>query len=139
MDCPVCKKRVEQGFSDCEQQKERLQAKNQRLVLALTVLGTLAGKEVVDYAVGLSKTVEQVISKAETQPRGSTGFASSVRPSREGKEILLVQSSNARLFSNVPPLTPNLQFNTSVDPIILPDPAPMMLMGLLLTPSRKRK
>ena len=139
MGCPVCEKRTQQGFADCEKQREKLQANNQRLTIVLTVLGTLVGKEVFDYAVGISESVEQVISQAETQPRSPTGFASSVRPPRDGEEILLVAGSSSPLFSNVPPLTPYLQFNDSIDPIVLPEVGPMMMLGLLLQSPRKRK
>ena len=139
MDCPVCRKRIEQGFASCEQQKEQLQAKNQRLVLALVVLATLAGREAVDYAFGLSEAVEQVISQKETEQRSPAGFASSVRPSAQGREILLVGGRNAPLFPHLPPLTPSLVQHDPVGEIVVPDPAAMMLFGLLLTPSRKRK
>lgn len=130
---------MQQGFADCEKQREKLQANNQRLTIVLTVLGTLVGKEMFDYAVGISESVEQVISQAETEQRSPTGFASSVRPPREGSEILLVAGSRTSLFSNVPPLTPYLQLDNQVDPIVLPEVGPMMMLGLLLQPPRKRK
>ena len=130
---------MQQGFTDCEKQREKLQANNQRLTIVLTVLATLVGKEMFDYAVGISETVEQVISQAETEQDWQTGVASSVRPPAQGSEILLVQGRNASYFSHVPPLTPRLRFDASVDPIILPDAGPMMMLGLLLKPPRKRK
>ena len=155
MECPVCEKRIKQGFADCEQQKEQLQAKNQRLVLALTVLGTLAGREAVDYAIGLSESVEQIISKAEVEPSRSTGPASGIW----GGRPTTVASSDAldgfsTLLSYVPPLTPslydpdpfqvmadfspNLMWALDSPGLIVPDPSPMMLFGLALQPSRKR-
>ena len=130
---------MQQGFTDCEKQREKLQANNQRLTIVLTVLATLVGKEMFDYAVGISETVEQVVSQAETEQRRSTGLASSVRPPREGSEILLVAGSRTSVFSNVPPLTPYLQLDNPVDPIVLPEVGPMMMLGLLLQPPRKRK
>jgi len=156
MDCPVCEKRIKQGFTDCEQQKEQLQAKNQRLVLALTVLGTLAGREAVDYAIGLSESVEQIISKAEVEPSRPTSPTSSVWSGGP----TTVASSNAvdgfgSILSYVPPLTPALYepdpyqvagdsalafaagFESSGS--IVPEVGPMMLFGLAFTPSRKRK
>ena len=139
MSCPVCEKRTQQGLADCEKQREKLQANNQRLTIVLTVLGTLVGKEMFDYAVGLSESVEQVISQAETEQGSPTGFASSVRPSADGREILLVAGSSPTLFPNVPPLTPSLHFDNSIDPIVLPEVGPMMMLGLLLQPPRKRK
>ncbi len=156
MECPVCEKRIKQGFADCEQQKEQLQAKNQRLVLALTVLGTLAGREAVDYAIGLSESVEQVISKAEVEPPRPTSPASGVW----GGGPTTVASSNAvdgfgSILSYVPPLTPALfepdpfqvaadfapSFMAGLDSpgLIVPDASPMMLFGLALQPPRKRK
>jgi len=156
MECPVCEKRITQGFTDCEQQKEQLQAKNQRLVLALTVLGTLAGREAVDYAIGLSKSVEQIISKSEVEPSGPTSLASSVWSGPP----TTVASSNAvdrfsTVLSYVPPLTPALfepdPYQVRPDPAltfaagldssgsIVPDASPMMLFGLALQPPRKRK
>jgi hypothetical protein len=156
MDCPVCEKRIKQGFTDCEQQKEQLQAKNQRLVLALTVLGTLAGREAVDYAIGLSESVEQIISKAEVEPPRPTSPASGVWSGGP----TTVASSNAMdgfgsILSYVPPLTPALfepdpyqvaadfapSFTAGLDSpgLIVPDASPMMLFGLALQPPRKRK
>ena len=85
MSCPVCEKRTQQGLADCEKQREKLQANNQRLTIVLTVLGTLVGKEMFDYAVGLSESVEQVISQAETEQGSPAGIASSVRPPADGR------------------------------------------------------
>ena len=156
MECPVCEKRIKQGYADCEQQKEQLQAKNQRLVLALTVLGTLAGREAVDYAIGLSETVEKVISQAEVEPTGptspSSGFWSGGPTTVASSDVVDDLES---LFSYVPPLTPSLfepdpyqvaaDFAPSLyagfepDGAIIPDVSPMLLFGLALTPSRKRK
>ena len=129
---------MEQGFSDCEKQREKLQANNQRLTIVLTVLATLVGKEMFDYAVGISESVEQAITQKTTQPAGSKGFAASVRPPAEGNEILLVQSQNVPLFPDLPALTPTLGQHASMEPIFLPEVSPMMLFGLMLTPSRKR-
>lgn len=130
---------MEQGFSDCEKQRAKLQANNQRLTILLTVLATLVGKEMFDYAAGITESVEQAITQETTKQTGSTGLASGVRSSAEGNEILLVQVENVPLFPALPALTPTLGQHASVEPLFLPEAAPMMLIGLLLTPSRKRK
>ena len=138
MGCPVCEKRMEQGFADCEKQREKLQANNQRLTIVLTALATLVGKEMFDYAVGISESVEQAITQETTQPTGSKGFASGVLPPAEVNEILLVQGQIVPLFPDLPPLTPSLGQHASMEPIFLPEVGPMMLFGLMFTPSRKR-
>tara|TARA_R100000697_G_scaffold94678_1_gene106617 strand:+ start:289 stop:711 length:423 start_codon:yes stop_codon:yes gene_type:complete len=138
MSCPVCDKRTQQGLADCEKQREKLQSNNQRLTIVLAILGTLVGKETFDYAVGLSESVEQAITQETAQPSGSKSLASSVRTPTQGNEILLVQSQNVSLFPDLPALTPTLGQHASLEPIFLPEVGPMMLFGLMLTPSRKR-
>tara|TARA_A200000159_G_scaffold153014_1_gene164519 strand:+ start:3487 stop:4092 length:606 start_codon:yes stop_codon:yes gene_type:complete len=63
MTCPVCEKRQAEELkqlSDCEGRCKEISAKNQRLTLALTVVSTLAGKESLDFALGLSTTIGSV-------------------------------------------------------------------------------
>ena len=63
MTCPACEKRQAeelQKLSDCEGRCKEISAKNQRLTLALTVVSTLAGKESLDFALGLSTTIGSV-------------------------------------------------------------------------------
>tara|TARA_R100001440_G_scaffold58279_1_gene78099 strand:- start:877 stop:1482 length:606 start_codon:yes stop_codon:yes gene_type:complete len=63
MTCPACEKRQAEELkqlSDCEGRCKEISAKNQRLTLALTVVSTLAGKESLDFALGLSTTIGSV-------------------------------------------------------------------------------
>tara|TARA_R100001591_G_scaffold62129_1_gene71598 strand:+ start:1106 stop:1711 length:606 start_codon:yes stop_codon:yes gene_type:complete len=63
MSCPECQKRQaeeQKQLSDCESRCKEISAKNQRLTLALTVVSTLAGKESLDFALGLSTTIGSV-------------------------------------------------------------------------------
>lgn len=61
--CPKCEERQaeeSQKLSDCESRCKEINAKNQRLTLALTVVATLAGKESLDFALGLSTTIGSI-------------------------------------------------------------------------------
>ena len=63
MTCAACEKRQAEELkqlSDCEGRCKEISAKNQRLTLALTVVSTLAGKESLDFALGLSTTVGSI-------------------------------------------------------------------------------
>tara|TARA_R100000406_G_scaffold79342_1_gene60344 strand:+ start:153 stop:758 length:606 start_codon:yes stop_codon:yes gene_type:complete len=69
MTCPACEKRQAeelQKLSDCEGRCKEISVKNQRLTLALTVVSTLAGKETLDYALGLSSSLGAITSMRET-------------------------------------------------------------------------
>lgn len=69
MSCPECQKRQveeQKQLSDCESRCKEINAKNQRLTLALTVVSTLAGKETLDYALGLSSSIGAITSMRET-------------------------------------------------------------------------
>ncbi|MBN30346.1 MAG: hypothetical protein CMB34_06760 [Euryarchaeota archaeon] len=63
MTCPKCEERQaeeSQKLSDCEGRCKEISAKNQRLTLALTVVSTLAGKESLDFVLGLSTTIGSI-------------------------------------------------------------------------------
>ena len=63
MTCAACEKRQAQEqrqLSDCESRCKEMSIKNQRLSLALAVVGTLVGKESLDFALGLSSTLGQI-------------------------------------------------------------------------------
>ena len=63
MPCELCQKREAEerrALADCKQQTEQLSLKAQRLSLSVAVLGTLAGREAVDYALGISNNITQL-------------------------------------------------------------------------------
>ena len=69
MSCPECQKRQveeQKQLADCEGRCKEINAKNQRLTLALTVVSTLAGKETLDYALGLSSSLGAITSMRDT-------------------------------------------------------------------------
>ena len=99
MTCAACEKRQAQEqrqLSDCEGRCKEMGIKNQRLSLALAVVGTLVGKESLDFALGLSSTLGQLLPQPLMTPwtlRGSRwrsakgkeptgGVGEAVRPPR---------------------------------------------------------
>ena len=63
MPCELCQKRETEerrALADCKQQTEQLSLKAQRLSLSVAVLGTLAGREAVDYALGISNNITKI-------------------------------------------------------------------------------
>ena len=117
MTCAACEKRQAQEqrqLSDCESRCKEMSIKNQRLSLALAVVGTLVGKESLDFALGLSSTlgqiaaittddtmdiagVEVVVSQGQGTDRG--GWRSSPASSVAAPSVL---------FADLPALTPML-------------------------------
>ena len=68
MTCAACEKRQAQEqrqLSDCESRCKEMSIKNQRLSLALAVVGTLVGKESLDFALGLSSTLGQIAATTD--------------------------------------------------------------------------
>lgn len=114
MTCPVCEKRKAQELrqlSDCEARCKEMSTKNQRLTLALTVLATLAGKESIDLALGLSSSLgELTASVPQPEAEGQDlAFVSPGSRSRrpwnsQGDTVLTVP-----LFPELPALTPGLR------------------------------
>ena len=81
--CPACAKRAQEeskNLSNCEARCESLSVKTQRLTLALTVAGTLMGKELFDQVVeiisGVDAVVDSVSAADDVRSPGivSTGF-----------------------------------------------------------------
>ena len=135
MDCPVCEKRIKQGLADCEQEKKELQAKNQRLVIAVTIGLTLMGREAAAVLYDMLNVVEQVVS-VDAKPEKPAFL-----PSPRSRDMtLLTVTPSQPLFPNVPPLLPSLREPDYLAEItVLPDPNPMMMYGWALIPTRKRK
>lgn len=114
MSCPACEKRQAQEqrqLSDCESRCKEINAKNQKLTIALAVMTTLVGKESLDFALGLSSTLDQLSSnvvEAETPPvQVASAFPGS--PSSRPRYMTTDDSVlTASLFGNLPPLTPSL-------------------------------
>lgn len=117
MTCAACEKRQAQEqrqLSDCESRCKEMSIKNQRLSLALAVVGTLVGKESLDFALGLSSTLGQIaavttddtmdfaevevtVSQGQETDRG--GWRSSSASSVAAPSLL---------FADLPALTPML-------------------------------
>jgi|TARA_R100000455_G_C6263588_1_gene118860 hypothetical protein len=138
VECPVCEKRIKQGFVDCEQQKSQLEAKNKRLTLALTIGLTLAGREAAAVLYEMLDTVERVV---RVDPEPSRVVAYSPQPPVD-RSLLRFRPAKT-LFPYVPPLLPSIRENPfpEIDFAVAPDPNPMLLYGAawwVWTPSRKR-
>ena len=94
-----------------------MSTKNQRLTLALTVLATLAGKESIDLALGLSSSLgELTVSKPKPEAQAQDlAFVSPGSRSRrpwnsQGDTVLTVP-----LFPELPALTPALRMPTEFE------------------------
>ena len=160
--CPDCAKRQAQekrDLSDCESRCQEMQAKNQRLTLALTVLATLLGKESLDFALGLSSTIEQIAQAEEVESmQGDVAYVPSPQPSKT--EIRhsnqdFASTANTVLFPELPALLPMHWDNTAMfqqqeatfasffqeDFMFIPETGlgVLFISTLALTPSRKRK
>lgn len=76
--CPACAKRAQEeskNLSNCEARCESLSVKTQRLTLALTVAGTLMGKELFDQVVEIISGVDAVVdSVSAADDIGSPGI-----------------------------------------------------------------
>lgn len=138
VECPVCDKRVKQGFVDCEQQKKRLESKNQRLTMTLTIGLTLAGREAATAVYEMLETVEKVaVVESEPEPK-TVALSHTVGQDNSLLRFKPTQST----FAFVPPLLPSIRGIPAVgSATVLPDPDPMILYGLAwyaATPSRRR-
>lgn len=135
MDCPVCDKRIKQGFVDCEQEKKQLQTQNQRLVIALTIGLTLMGREAAAVLYEMLNVVEQVVTVEATPEQPA------FLPAPRHRDLsLLTVTPPSPLFPGVPPLLPSLREPDHLaDIAVLPGPSPMMVYGMALVAPRKRK
>ena len=114
MSCPACEKRQAQEqrqLSDCESRCKEINAKNQKLTIALAVMTTLVGKESLDFALGLSSTLDQLSSnvvEAETPPIQVTSASPSLPRKQSSYDSPSESLLTVSLFDYVPPLTPRL-------------------------------
>ena len=155
MSCPDWYKRQAQEqrqLSDCEGRCKEINAKNQKLTIALAVMTTLVGKESLDFALGLSSTLDQISTRqVDSEPVELASAPSSV-PSY-GRKYNYTEPSllEVSLFGSVPPLTPSVRENDQwfvADDDIWSDYSGMtylpetggLALGLLLLakPNRKR-
>lgn len=135
-----------------------MSVKNQRLSIALAVVATLAGKESLDYALGLSSTLKGLSSaspesfRAESSSMALSPPDKSLRTPRGSTGSSYISRGENVLFSNLPPILPSLyepEVLTGYDssPIFLPDPEEifvptsgmLLLAGLSTFPRRRRK
>jgi hypothetical protein len=117
MTCSECEKRKAQEqrqLSDCESRCKEMGVKNQRLTLALAVVATLVGKESLDFALGLSSTLEQIAHKSSDNNPVSPEVSAAVASARDtdwggrrGSPSSPVATPNV-LFAEMPALTPML-------------------------------
>ena len=128
MTCAACEKRQAQEqrqLSDCESRCKEMSIKNQRLSLALAVVGTLVGKESLDFALGLSSTLGQIAAITTDDTMDIAGVEVAVSQGQEtdrgGWRSSPVSSVAAPslLFADLPALTPMLM---EPDPFSFDDP-----------------
>ena len=132
MTCPTCEKRHAQEqrqLADCESRCSDMNLKNKRLTLALAVLGTLVGKETLDYALGLSSTLGGLAAlRQESTPTESEVEVVmeeveedklSVRPTRS-----TLKARDFDIFASLPPLLPSIHAETY-------GPKPELILGFL--------
>ena len=164
MACEECRKRAadeKRSLSDCKGECEKLNAKAQKLSIAVAVLGTVLGKETLDMALGLESTLSQIASTSE--PSGDafagTSFPSTppsspkapdAKPSGPTYMSASVDRENT-LLSYVPPLTtfkweePDLSLVTSEydssfgEAMIVPFRNGLFLFGLAFLGHQKRR
>jgi len=160
MSCPACEKRQAQEqrqLSDCEGRCKEMAAKNQKLSLALAVVGTLVGKESLDFALGLSTTLSPVAAATSAPPpfaeSGPVVVAQSSPEKPEPKAPELDLSSYEVLFPDLPALTPaltmpgyqasdkvfDLDLYTGDSNSFVPESGALLLFGLTAIRPRRRK
>jgi hypothetical protein len=115
MTCAACEKRQAQEqrqLSDCESRCKEMSIKNQRLSLALAVVGTLVGKESLDFALGLSSTLGEIAATTTDNTMDIAGGRVAVTQGN-GTDRGGWRSSSASsvaapsmLFADLPALTP---------------------------------
>lgn len=131
MTCPACEKRHAQEqrqLADCESRCSEMNLKNKRLTLALAVLGTLVGKETLDYALGLSSTLGGLAALRQestpTEPEVEVVMEEleedklSVRPTRT-----TLEAGDFDIFAALPALLPPIHEETY-------GPKPEIMLGL---------
>ena len=115
MTCAACEKRQAQEqrqLSDCESRCKEMSIKNQRLSLALAVVGTLVGKESLDFALGLSSTLGQIAAATTDDTMDTAGVEVAVSQGQETDRGGWRSSSASSvaapsvLFAGIPALTP---------------------------------
>lgn len=161
MACPECEKRQardSKSASDCQQTVKQLEAKSARLTIALTVLSTLVGKELLDEAIGLTDTImglafasdPEPIQIAADIPGGGNNYSNPgnrdrIKPWHSDSSI----SNVSELLTYVPPLLPSLYepkdgyldfYEESYDSsAIVPSSGVLLLGGLAAWKPRGRK
>ena len=161
MICPDCDRRHAQEqkqLSDCEGRCKEISVKNQRLSIALAVVATLAGKESLDYALGLSSTLEGLSSATPESSRAKPSIIVSAPPDNSlrtptgSTRSSYISGGETVLFSDVPPILPSLYdpgiltgydsspiFFSDPDQIFVPTSGILLLAGLSTFPRRRRK
>ena len=128
-----------------------MSVKNQRLAIALAVVATLAGKESLDYALGLSSTLEGLSSANAEEPDSNTFQVVSSFPF-QFKRAKYPPREETVLFPNLPPIIPplyeadfltgydsSLIFSHESDQIFVPASGMLLFAGLSTFSGRRRK
>ena len=161
MTCPECERRQAQEpkqLSECEGRCKEMSVKNQRLSIALAVVATLAGKESLDYALGLSSTLEGLSSASPESSRSETSSIAlsppdnSHRTPRGSTGSSYISGGENVLFSYLPPILPSLYepevltgydsssiFLSDSEQIFVPTSGMLLLAGPSTFPRRRRK
>lgn len=117
MTCTACEKRQAQEqrqLSDCEGRCKDMSVKNQRLSLALAVVGTLVGKESLDFALGLSSTLGPIAAATTDNSMDIAEVQVAVVQEQEtdrgdwGSGPVSSVAASDPLFPELPALTPML-------------------------------
>jgi hypothetical protein len=161
MTCPKCEQRAKderQALSQCEKQQEQAAKVNQRMAIAVAVLSTLIGKEAFERFTQVTDVVNTLqVGDADTGDdeliyptiAASTPQASKPRLSTSMPDLGFTVSRSVLTDipgSILPPFEPEIS-----PPLLsagfLPDPpdrfvpfaGPMLLFGLAMVRSRRRK
>ena len=161
MACPECEKRQardSKSASDCQQTVKQLEAKSARLTIALTVLSTLVGKELLDEAIGLADSImglafvsppEPIQIAAKTPDSGQSYDNARYTERFGGWHSDNSITGDCDLLTYVPPLLPSLYepkdgyldfYEESYDSsAIVPSSGVLLLGGLAAWKPRGRK
>ena len=135
-----------------------MSVKNQRLSIALAVVATLAGKESLDHALGLSSTLEGLSSASPESSRPESSSIALLPPDnslqtpRGSNGSSFISGGENVLFSYLPPILPSLYeaevltgydstpiFLSDSEQIFVPTSGMLLLAGLSTFPRRRRK
>jgi hypothetical protein len=152
MSCPRCEELAKQEskqLAKCSEDRKRLEKLVWKLQLALTVLGTLAGKELLDQALSLTEKIPGIASSFQDKP-ATPGSSFALAPTDTPSRSYRYDATRSSILAYVPPLTPGLAIPEEVPglflatslidtPSFVPSPGVLPLLGLSVIQDRRRK